>query len=363
MTKRTRSHLGLPQNPDNPQTDQDNPNQDHASGPLFTHVNPEENQTINPNDARVTIEANQYKYTDVPVTTLHLSQLTNVELAEAIRQYHDRRESNRRLEDIGESEDSGNSRQSRGSVFDRIGDKAKKKKQKDNEETRLRILAERKEQIRKEEEEKLEQKIAIRMQLEEEKLIKGSRSKRYRKEATPELISDDEDERPGQTNLRDMINELNRKIGNDSGLEIGGTLTPFSHSLESIPRQKGMKHYNFESFNGLGDPEEHLHYFEQIALIYYYNDLTKCRFFASTFKGGAQRWFSRIPSRSIGSWKDFREAFLRRFRANRTHELHMCHLETVRQYDNEALSDYMKRFQEAINKISNLDEREALSIF
>ena len=250
MTKRTRSHLGLPQNPDNPQTDQDNPNQDHASGPLFTHVNPDENQAINPNDARVTIEANQYKYTDVPVTTLHLSQLTNVELAEAIRQYHDRRESNRRLEDIGESEDSGNSRQSRGSVFDRIGDKAKKKKQKESEETRLKILAERKEQIRKEEEEKLEQKIAFRIQLEEEKLTKGSRSKRYRKETTPELISDEEDERPGQTNLRDMINELNRKIGNDAGLEIGGTLTPFSHSLESIPRQKGMKHYNFESFNG-----------------------------------------------------------------------------------------------------------------
>ncbi|XP_017239667.1 uncharacterized protein LOC108212451 [Daucus carota subsp. sativus] len=41
----------------------------------------------------------------------------------------------------------------------------------------------------------------------------------------------------------------------------------------------------------------------------------------------------------------------------------MCHLETVRQYDNETLSDYMKHFQEAINKISNLDEREAMSIF
>ena len=39
----------------------------------------------------------------------------------------------------------------------------------------------------------------------------------------------------------------------------------------------------------------------------------------------------------------------------------MCHLETVRQYDNEALSNYMKHFQEAINKISNLDEREALT--
>lgn len=41
----------------------------------------------------------------------------------------------------------------------------------------------------------------------------------------------------------------------------------------------------------------------------------------------------------------------------------MCHLETIRQYDNESLFTYMKRFQEAVSKISNLDEREALSIF
>ncbi|XP_074337356.1 uncharacterized protein LOC141674548 [Apium graveolens] len=43
--------------------------------------------------------------------------------------------------------------------------------------------------------------------------------------------------------------------------------------------------------------------------------------------------------------------------------MHMCHLETICQYDNEALSTYMRRFQEAINKVSNIDEREALSIF
>ncbi|XP_074356332.1 uncharacterized protein LOC141696038 [Apium graveolens] len=43
--------------------------------------------------------------------------------------------------------------------------------------------------------------------------------------------------------------------------------------------------------------------------------------------------------------------------------MHMYHLETIRQHDNETLSAYMRRFQEAINKVSNLDEREALSIF
>lgn len=35
----------------------------------------------------------------------------------------------------------------------------------------------------------------------------------------------------------------------------------------------------------------------------------------------------------------------------------------IRQYDNDALSACMRRFQEAIIKISNLDEREALRIF
>ncbi|XP_074374724.1 uncharacterized protein LOC141715142 [Apium graveolens] len=70
-----------------------------------------------------------------------------------------------------------------------------------------------------------------------------------------------------------------------------------------------------------------------------------------------------IPSHSIHSWKEFHASFLRRFRANKTHEMYMCHLETIRQHDNESLSAYIHRFQEAINKVSNLDECEALSIF
>ncbi|XP_074355999.1 uncharacterized protein LOC141695669 [Apium graveolens] len=200
------------------------------------------------------------------------------------------------------------------------------------------------------------------MQLEEEKLLAKSRTKRTRRDPTPELISDDENEEK-KKDLKDMIYELQRKMDRDSGMEFGKTLTPFSHSLEPIPRQRDLKHYNFDSFDGLGDPEEHLNYFEKITKIYYYNDLTKFRFFESTLKGGARRWFSRIPSRSIHSWKEFRAAFLGRFRANKTHEMHMCHLETIRQHENESLSSYMRHFQEAINKILNLDELEALSIF
>ncbi|KAL8114413.1 hypothetical protein AgCh_021315 [Apium graveolens] len=258
-------------------------------GATTTHSRSGENRKTR--DARTLIELNQYKYTNVPVAEEHMANLTSEELAEAIRLY--RQEQTRLQEEAEleeESEESGDSQQSKKSVFDRIGAKGKKSKKdqskKESEAAKQRKLEEVREQIRKEEEAKLELKIQKRMQLEEEKLAK-SRSKRTRRDPTPELISDDEEEE-GQKDVKDMIYELQRKMDRDSGVEVEETLTPFSHSLEAIPRQRNLKHYNFDSFDGLGDPEEHLNYFEQITQIYYYNDLTKSRFFASTLKGGPE---------------------------------------------------------------------------
>ncbi|XP_074327498.1 uncharacterized protein LOC141665413 [Apium graveolens] len=105
------------------------------------------------------------------------------------------------------------------------------------------------------------------------------------------------------------LRDLKRKVEGD--MEVGAEATPFTKKLESTPRELGLKHFNFDSFDGLADPEEHLNYFEQISNIYDYSDLIRCRFFASTLKGGVQKWFSRIPSRSVDSWKDFLEIFLK----------------------------------------------------
>ncbi|XP_074373594.1 uncharacterized protein LOC141713934 [Apium graveolens] len=157
------------------------------------------------------------------------------------------------------------------------------------------------------------------------------------------------------------LRDLKRKV--ESDLEVGAAATPFTKKLESTPKESGLRHFNFDSFDGLADPEEHLNYFEQISNIYDYSDLTRCRFFASTLKGGAHKWFNRIPSRSIDSWKDFREMFLKRLRANRMNELQMCHLETIQQRSKESLLEFIKRFQEAVNQLSNLEEKEAVNIF
>ncbi|XP_074337216.1 uncharacterized protein LOC141674406 [Apium graveolens] len=114
--------------------------------------------------------------------------------------------------------------------------------------------------------------------------------------------------------------DLKRKVEGD--MKIGAAATPFTGKLESTPREYYLKHFNFDFFDGLANPDEHLNYFEQISNIYDYSDLTRCRFFASTLKGEAQKWFSRIPSRSVDSWRDFREIFLKRFRANQMNELY-----------------------------------------
>ncbi|XP_074378166.1 uncharacterized protein LOC141719689 [Apium graveolens] len=157
------------------------------------------------------------------------------------------------------------------------------------------------------------------------------------------------------------LRDLKRKVKGD--VEVGDAAMPFTRKLESTPREPGLKHFNFDSFDGLADPEKHLNYFEQISNIYDYNDLTKCHFFASTLKGGVQKWFSRIPSPSIDSWRDFREMFLKRFWVNRMDELQMCHLETIQQRSRETLPEFIKRFQEAVNQLSNLEEKEAVNIF
>ena len=190
-----------------------------------------------------------------------------------------------------------------------------------------------------------------------EKFEKNAR----RVERTPEPRNDTGSIHPTNADMLNTILELKRKLEGGSGVETGES--PFTKRLESEAKQRHIKHNNLSSFDGLGDPEEHLSYFDQLALHYEYKDLTRCRFFAATLRGGAQRWFCRIPSRSLDSWLDFKKAFLKKFKANQPHEVHTVFLETVAQRNGETLQDYIDRFKEAVNKVVSVNETEALGTF
>ncbi|KAL1811101.1 hypothetical protein ACET3Z_021166 [Daucus carota] len=163
---------------------------------------------------------------------------------------------------------------------------------------------------------------------------------------------------PTNADKLNTLMELKKRIEGGASGELGES--PLTKMLEDEPKQRHIKHLNLNSFDGMRDPEEHLSYFNQLALHYEYRDLTKCRFFAATLRGNAQRWFSRIPARSIDTWADFKKAFLNKFRANQPHEVHTSYLQMIGQKEGESLQSYIDRFKEAVNKIICVNEIEAL---
>ncbi|XP_017237355.1 uncharacterized protein LOC108210538 [Daucus carota subsp. sativus] len=207
-------------------------------------------------------------------------------------------------------------------------------------------------QERREEEKKEEE----RKRLEEEYLeTKHENKKRNREER----------ERPKKgttTATRDdllkTIDDLKKRVEGEVNTLEGSS--PFTKKLEREKKQRHLKHPNIDAYSGEGDPEDHLNQFDQLSKFYEYTDLTSCRFFATSLKGNAQRWFNRIPPRTIDSWADFKKLFLVRFRANKPHEVHTVYLESVRQGDHEDLESYLKRFKQAVDKVEVVNETEAL---
>ena len=258
--------------------------------------------SIQAGDGRILIEKNKHKHPNASVEQALMEGLTVDQITDALRAYTATTKLKRPIpeEQPKLSEGSERSHHSRRSVFERINDKTIRKEkrnqdkadsgdlrreiEKETEKAKLRSILELRDRIRKEEEAKLEEIIRQRIE-EEEDAILWAKRKRY---SSPEPQSDEsEPQKDIQDKLVRMIQELKNKV--EGNIEVEESLTPFTIKLETMPRQKDLKHYNYDSFDGLGNPEEHINYFEQIALIYYYNDLTRCRFFASTLKGGAQK--------------------------------------------------------------------------
>ena len=170
-------------------------------------------------------------------------------------------------------------------------------------------------------------------------------------------------ERIAEQNARfqEQLDQLHKKVDGDPDFEM--TESPFTVRLEAQPRDKKAKHPQLRFYNGDKNPGDHTQFFDQQMALHDYNDLTKCRLFASTLEGHAQKWFSLLAPRSVDTWMEFRAAFLRRFRANRPHDIHTVSLEGIVQKKGESLDNYILRFKEGVNRVTSVDQGEAISAF
>ena len=76
-----------------------------------------------------------------------------------------------------------------------------------------------------------------------------------------------------------------------------------------------------------------------------------CRLFCLTLQGNASSWFFNLPSGSITSWQQFENAFITRFRDDKTSGTLLLELARIKIKENEKVKEFNQRFITLLNKI------------
>ncbi|KAK3012770.1 hypothetical protein RJ639_009184 [Escallonia herrerae] len=110
-----------------------------------------------------------------------------------------------------------------------------------------------------------------------------------------------------------------------------------------------------ESYDGTGDPMEHLAHFTSGMNLHLVPDQIMCRAFPVTLKGAAHVWFQHLTPRSISYWAQLAESFRSNFLTSQIHRKNSSTLFRIVQGPKESLKSYYTRFNTEKLLIDNLD--------
>ncbi|MCH83117.1 hypothetical protein A2U01_0003932 [Trifolium medium] len=107
-------------------------------------------------------------------------------------------------------------------------------------------------------------------------------------------------------------------------------------SLEKPPK--------LETYNGTGDPDEHVEHIDTILDYHGARGGVKCKLFVLTLKGLAMTRFKSLPDKFIRSWSDLCEQFSSHFTARKHQHKTIASLGGIVQGKEESLCDYIEHF-------------------
>nr|GEZ75173.1 reverse transcriptase domain-containing protein [Tanacetum cinerariifolium] len=102
---------------------------------------------------------------------------------------------------------------------------------------------------------------------------------------------------------------------------------------------------NIKTYDGTGDPEDHVNFFQAAAQVERWAMPTWCHMFNSTLIGAARVWFDELPPESIDGYKDMKAAFLSYFMQQKKYVKDPVEIHNIKQRDGETLEDFMERFK------------------
>jgi hypothetical protein len=135
---------------------------------------------------------------------------------------------------------------------------------------------------------------------------------------------------------------------------------PFTERVKAYPMPDKFKMPRIEKYNGSGDPQDHLEAFREHIILHGTPDEIACRAFPLTLKGVAKDWFTGLPPKTVGTFKELGRLFLTQFLATRKRKKNATCLLTLRQGKEESLKDFMLRFNREKLEVDAPDDKTLL---
>ncbi|GJT48171.1 reverse transcriptase domain-containing protein [Tanacetum coccineum] len=90
---------------------------------------------------------------------------------------------------------------------------------------------------------------------------------------------------------------------------------------------------NVKTYDGTGDPEDHLKIFQAAEQVERWAMPTWCHMFNSTLIGVARVWFDELPPESIDGYKGLKVAFLAYFMQQKKYVKDLVEIQNIKQRD------------------------------
>nr|GEX92368.1 reverse transcriptase domain-containing protein [Tanacetum cinerariifolium] len=119
--------------------------------------------------------------------------------------------------------------------------------------------------------------------------------------------------------------------------------TPRIRNFESS--RKTRMPNNVKTYDGMGDPEDHVKVFQAAAQVERWAMPIWCHMFNSTLIGAARVWFDELPPESIDGYKDLKAAFLAYFMQQKKYVKDPVEIHNIKQRDGETIEDFMECFK------------------
>ena len=139
--------------------------------------------------------------------------------------------------------------------------------------------------------------------------------------------------------------------------------SPFTRGIEKAKLPKRFHQPTFAMYNGRTDPVEHVSQFKQKMAIHSQDEALLCKVFSFSLGPMLMRWFDRLKTNSISSFKKLTQSFCSRFiTCNRVLQP-LDSLLSMSMREGESVKAYSERYWEMFNEINGDFDEVAVKTF